>query len=475
MSTIAVASIIGLVVVVVLVLIIWSSRYVKVGPHEAMIMTGAGGQRVVIAGATFVMPVLYKMYRLDLRAHTVPVEREQIYTKNRVPVKVEAALVYKIKGTEEAVKLAAQSLQEKTTQDVSEMIQSVAEGAFRDICGKMTPEQINEDREEFQKQVTEAARVHFDKIGIDLISFVVKQISDPNNYFNNLGAPRLAEVERDARQRKAEADRAATVTEVEQKQASEVRRAETEAEILMAQRDRAVREQQYKADVAVETARAEQSKPRAEATAKQEVVAQQIILAEREAERKQKELLATVVRPAEAERDASVAKAEGDKKSVVLKATGEAERIKITGQADGEASQAKGEGEAAAIKAKLVAEADGLERKADAMTKFTDATMKLEIAKELIRNLPELVKAVAAPIQAIDSIKIVDFGSGNGDRAAGGSNPVERLLGLSPKTLAIADETLKTTLGMSLADMVQLARKGDVTGLTKPAEDNPTQ
>lgn len=495
MILIAVLSIAGLLGLVLLLGVIWASRYVKVGPNKAIVVSGKGGQSVITGGARFVMPVLYKMNELDLEAHTVPVERKGIYTKLRVPINVEAILVYKVNNSDESVKLAAQSLLGKTHEKIKEMVESIAEGAFRDICGKMTPEEINEDRESFQNKVTDVAKGHFEKLGIELVTFSVRHISDDKQYFVNLGAPRLAEVDRDARQRRAEADRTANVTEAEQKLGSEKRQAETQAEVLEAQKLRNVKEQQYVAETAVETAKAQQAGPKATAVAEQDVAVAQTELARKRAEQKQEELVVTIVKPAEAakqktvieaqgQRQAAIEKAEGERqaKRLAAEATqyeleeegkGEAAKIRSIGEAKGAAAKAEGEGEAAAIKAKLFAEADGLEKKAEAMKKFNDATTHLQVTLETIHILPELVRAAASPITGIDSIKVVDFGSNGGSNGNGGSSgngngsggPLDRLLSVSPKTLAVVDETLRNTLGVSLVDMLQLVRSG------KTAED----
>lgn len=241
--------------------------------------------------------------------------------------------------------------------------------------------------------------------------------------------------------------------------------------IAEANKERDVKIAQYDAQIAAEKAKASQAGPQAEALAKQQVVTAETMLAEKQAERTERELLSSVVKPAEAKKRADIAKAEGEKQSRVLAAEadqyeteqegrGEAAKIKNIGEAEGMAARAKGEGEAAAIKAKLLAEAEGLERKAQAMKNFNDAGMGLEISKEIIRMLPELIKAATAPIAAVDSIKIIDVG-GNGTGAnSAGSSPVERLLDISPRSLTVADETLKATLGKGLIEMLSLARTG---------------
>lgn len=456
-----VGSIVGIVVIIGILMAVGSSRYKKAGPHEALIATGKGGQKIVIGGGMFVLPVLYKLYRLGLQARTVPVQRDGIYTKNRVPISVSATMTYKIQGTEEAVKLAAQALQDISEHDISEMVQNIAEGAFRDICGKMTPEQINEDRETFQNQVTENVQSHFGKIGIDLIAFIVSHISDKEQYFESLGAPAIAAVQQDARQKKAEADQKATVTEVEQKKEAETRRAETEAQIFEAQKVRDVKKATYDGEVALERAKADQSGPKQRAVSTQEVVEKEITLKDKEAERKEKELLSTIVKPAEADKKAAVIKAEGEKQKKILEAEGEKESLALRGEGEGTAAEKKGQGEAAGVKAKLFAEAEGLEKKAEAMKKFNDAGMGLQVAMAMIDKLPEIIRAAASPITAIDKMQIIDFGGSNG-ASGDGVGPIAKLLSIPPDVIAKTDASLKATVGVSLTDFIQLIRKGGI-------------
>lgn len=466
MSLITVATLVGVVAVVILLLIVAASRYKKVGPHEALITTGKGGQKVVIGGGMFVMPVLYKTFVQSLSANTVQVHRENILSKNRVPITVDAVLVYRVKGEEEAVKLAAQSFQDKNEKDIASMIEQVAEGAFRDICGRMTPEDINEKREDFQNQVTTTAQGHFDKMGIDLLSFVVTHISDPNNYFKNLGVPASAKVDKEARIERAETNKSATVSEAQQRFEGEKKTAEADADIALAQKERDVRRAEYSADVAKENAKAEQAGPKAKAIAEKDVVEEQTKLAAEKANRKEKELMADVIKPAEAGKTAKIIAAEAQRQEKILEAEGEKQALALRGEGEGVAAQKKGEGEAAGIKAKLFAEAEGLERKAKAMKEFNDAGMELQITLALIDKYPDIIKAIALPISAIDKLEIMDFGGrGNGDGASGG--PIDRILDISPQTLIKAEAVLGKVNTENLRKMIQLLRKGDITAEIK--------
>ncbi len=487
----------ALVVALLVTLGIVSSRYQKVAPNEVLVIAGrkhqikeAGtvktvGHRVVKGGGTFVWPVVEKVSKLSLNAMTIDVSNEDAYTREGVPVIVDSVVIMKIGGDDVSIASAAERFLGFTPEQIQTVAKEVLGGHLRAICSTLSPEEINIDRVAFQQKVLEVAHKDFQNMGLNIDSFTVRQIRDKQGYFESLGKKSTAEVKRNAIIGEAEAlQRDATQKESEAKQAGQVRKAETEAMIAQASKERDVKMAQYQAEIAAEQARAAQSGPRSEAEARQMVVIAQTALAEKEAERKQKELLSSVVKPAEAEKDAAIARAMGEKQARVLKAEasqyeteqegkGEAAKIKNIGLAEGDAARAKGEGEAAAIKAKLIAEAEGLERKATAMQRFNDATMGLQIATELIHTLPELIKASTAPIAAVDSIKIMDFGSSsNGNGVADGhASPVEKLLNISPKSLAVADETLKATLGKGLMDILQLVRSGKTSEINAIAED----
>ena len=495
---IVIGSVVGVILIIFVLSAVGASRYKKAGPHQAFITTGRGGQRVCIGGGMFVWPVVQSLYVMDLQAQKVPVHREGIYSKNNVPITIDVTLVYKVKGDEGSVKLASQALMEMQqefhksgknapTSEISEIVQSVAEGALRDIVGKMTPEEINADRESFQNKVLDTAAGHFDKIGIDLVSFVVNHIMDDKEYFQSLGAPAIAEAKRVAREQVATKNKAATVVEAEQSRDYGIRQAETKAEVFNAEKDRDVKKAGYDALVAVERAKADQAGPQATAQAQQKVVEQETTLAEKRAEKREKELVAEVLKPADAERQKKVIDAEGVKASIIVAAEGEkqskvliADGAKqatvLTGEGEGAAAKARKTGEAEGIKAvmfaeaagtkaKLLAEADGLQAKADAMKNFDGTTIQLEAYKSLIAVLPALVEAAAKPIAGISDVKVIHFTGGKDDKDGGGS-PVSKFLDIPPEVLATTDESLRATVGVGLKEILG-AITGDTAGAIK--------
>jgi flotillin len=188
-------------------------------------------------------------------------------------------------------------------------------------------------------------------------------------------------VTRDARMAKASTDQEAAVREAEAQQIK-----------INAGRDVSLREAETKTQVAAAQARADQSGPLAQAEAQQEVVRKQTELAELEAQRKEKELLSTTVKPAAAQAQAVIAKAEGDKRAKIASAEADAETTRLEGGAEAQIVLTKGE-----------AEAKALAMRADAYKQFNEAA----IIQTVLAALPEIVRAAAEPMGHIDSLTVM--------------------------------------------------------------------
>jgi len=279
-------------------------------------------------------------------------------------------------------------------------------------------------------------------------------------------------VQRDARAGSAQAEQEATIVEAQARQAAEVKAAEADALIAQAQRDLEMKRAQYEASIATERSRAAQAGPLAQAEAERAVIDAKIILAEREAQRKERELEALVVKPARAERRSIEIKAQANRERLVREGEGEAERVRVIGLAEADTLRAKLEAEATGLRLKLEAEAQGLEAKALAMQKLNDASMSLQVATELIHVLPQMLEAANRPLEKIGELRVIDFGGGNG------ASPVQKILGLTPQGLSTLNETLRATLGFSLREAVASLRSGDATlfaGMKSPAAQAPPE
>ena len=470
--------IVAIIIAIVAVVAGWGSRYRKVGPEEALIISGrsrhitvAGpdgnpmrkrvGYRIVTNGAAFIVPFLEKVQSMSLRVISVNVETRGAQSIDGVPITVSGQAMFKVGSTDEMIGNAAERYLGVPMEEIEQDVRDILEGFLRGVCATLTPEQIYKDRIAFQTQIQQEAESDLRSLGIQLDTLTLREIGDEHGYYEALGRTRTAEVQRDARRGQAEANRDADIAEANARLESERRKAEVEAEIASAQKERDVKQAQFKSEVAQESARTEQAGPRSSAEAEQEVVRAQTNLQLRREEERRAQLDATSVADADANRKIAIIQAEGQADAARRKAEGEADAMRASAEARRDARQAEASGEsdyikqtghaeADAIEAKLTAEAEGLRSKAGAMREFTDATMQLEIAKEAFRILPEIVRAAVDPLSHVDSIKIVDFGGSGHNGAAGSGSPLNKLLDISPKALMTAGEVIRETTGWDL-------------------------
>lgn len=468
-----------IVVVVVLALLIaltlLSKNYIKVSPNRAAVISGRTrklgdgttvGYRQVRGGATLVIPFLEKVEYLDLNVITVPLTTTRAYTGQGVPVSVKAVANVKIKGDDQSLRAAAERFLGMPQNEFHQLVFQTLEGHLRAILGTLTVEEINNDRQSFAQKLTSEAAVDLEKMGIGLDALTIQEISDEEGYLDALGKRRTAEVKRDAEIGQAEANRDSKIKASLALQEGEKVRLNTEALIAQSNRETEIQKAQVQAEIEKERATAKQAGPLAEAKAQQEVVAEevriekirtqeQISVQEQEVLRKEKELEATVVKQAEADRKAAVLRAQGAQEAQILEAEGkkqaqiaqaeadaqklqkegqgrataieaegkaEAEKIRALGLAEAEKLQAKGLAEAKAIEAQGLAEATAIKEKAAAWREFNDAARLqtlLEKLPSIIESSAPVFQAIAEPLGKIDKIVMIDNGNGDGNGQSG--------------------------------------------------------
>jgi flotillin len=336
-------------------------------------------------------------------------------------------------------------------------------------------------------------------LGVDVLT--IQEISDEEGYLDALGKRRTAEVKRDATIGEAEATRDAKIKSAMALQEGEQAKFAAEGNIAQAQRDFSIRQAGYAAEIETQKAKAAQAGPLAEATAKQGVVGEEvkiertrtqelISVQEQEVARKQKELEATVIKPAEAERQAAIVRAEAAKQASILEAEGqksamiamaEAQQEKLRQEGIGRAAAVEAEGraeaakieamglaQAKAIEAQGTAEAAAILRKADAWKQFNDAA-KLQTVLE---KLPAILQAstgifgaVAAPMGNIDKLVVIDQGNGAGDGASSG---LTRLAKTSPAVVFNLLQQLEA-LGLNLPSIMEQLGAKQKNGGAQPA------
>src|ERR1700736_6903259 len=312
----------GVAIVVILILLraFVASRYKVAGANEAIIVAGSRGAKVrdehgrvvsapgdkgvkvVVGGGTIVMPLLNRIGKLKLTARQINVQLSDAVTSQGIKVQVQGVATFKIGRDVESLRNAAERFLDAKPEQVDSIVKNVLEGSLRSIVGTLTIEELIRDRQKLLQQVQDAAKGDLATSGLQIDAFTIQSFSDESNYIELLGKQSVATVSRDARMAQASTDQEAAVREA---QAQQIK--------INAGRDVSLREAETKTQVAPPRAGADQAGPLAQAEAQQEVVRKQTELAELEAQRKEKELLSSTVKPAAAEAQAVIARAEGDK------------------------------------------------------------------------------------------------------------------------------------------------------------------
>src|SRR6185369_4616566 len=243
-------SIMAVVLVLMLSLLVWASRYTKVGPNQVLIVSGRKhhiaepdgtvverGFRIVKGGGTFVMPVIEKVDLLSLELLTIDVQTPEVYTSKGVPVKVDGVAQIKVKGDDISIATAAEQFLSKDTAAIMNIATQTMEGHLRAILGTMTVEEIYQNRDAFAAKVQEVAAGDMANMGLGIVSFTIRDIRDGQGYLDALGKPRIAQVKRDAQIAQAEADRDAMIRSSQATQAGQEAKFEADTRIAEAQRD----------------------------------------------------------------------------------------------------------------------------------------------------------------------------------------------------------------------------------------------
>ncbi|TMF07344.1 MAG: hypothetical protein E6I41_11000 [Chloroflexi bacterium] len=387
------------VVVLLLLIAFVASRYHVAGANEALIVAGSRGAKVrdergqvvaspgdkgvkvVVGGGTFVRPLLDRVGKLKLTARQISVQLTDAVTSQGIKVQVQGVATFKIGRDVESLRNAAERFLDAKPEQVDSIVKNVLEGSLRSIVGTLTIEELIRDRQKLLQQVQDAAKGDLATSGLQIDAFTIQSFSDESNYIELFGQQSVSTVSRDARMAKASTDQEAAVREAEAQQVK-----------INAARDVSLREAETRTQVTAAQARADQAGPLAQAEATQEVVRKQTELAQLEADRKEKELLSTTVKPAAADAQAVIARAEGAKRARIASAEADAETTRLEGGAEAQIVLTKGE-----------AEAKALAMRADAYKQFNEAA----IIQTVLAALPDIVRAAAEPMSHIDSLTVL--------------------------------------------------------------------
>ncbi|CAH0119033.1 Inner membrane protein YqiK [Paenibacillus sp. CECT 9249] len=463
-------------VIVVLGLAFWA-RYKTVGPDAAMIVTGSflgskniatddSGRKIKIVrgGGAFIWPIFQRSQFLSLLSHKLDVSTPEVYTEQGVPVIADGVAIIKVGGSVEDVATAAEQFMGKPIESLKSEAQEVLEGHLRAILGSMTVEEVYRNRDKFAQEVQGVAARDLKKMGLQIVSFTIKDVRDKQGYLDALGKPRIAAVKRDAEIAEAEAMRDARIQKAKAEEEGQKAELLRDTNIAEASKEKELKVASFKKEQDTAKAEADQAYHIQEARAKQTMVEEQmkveLVRKEREIDLQEKEILVrqkqydaevkkkadadkyAVEQAAEAEKSRKMREAEALQYSIEAQAKANAEQKRLDGLAIAEAERAKGTADAEVIRLRGLAEAEAKEKLAEAFQKFGEAAV-LDI---IVKMLPELAERIAAPLQSIDKLTVVD--TGNGEGAARVSNYVTQLMATAP-------EMLKSVSGIDLERLIQ--------------------
>ncbi len=442
--------------VLTLMIILWilARMFRKVGPNQALIVYGFGGTRIVTGGGSIIWPMVQSSQELSLELMSFDVSPEQdLYTEQGVAVTVEAVAQIKVKSDPLCIKTAAEQFLSKNSQEREGMIRLVMQGHLRGIVGQLTVEQIVKEPDMVAGKMRSTCADDLSKMGLEVVSFTIKEVRDKNDYIVNMGRPDVARIKRDADVATAEAERDTAIRRASAMRESAVATAQADQERVIAEtaslakqaeatRDMDLKKADYEASVKKAQAQADKAYEIQANIMQQQVAAEQvrvervqkeeqIKVQEAEIQRRERELIATVLKPAEVERQKIEALAEAERQKLSIEAAGQADAIRAQGTAEAEIIKAKGQ-----------AEAEAMTVKAGAFHQYNQAA----ILDKLLTGFPEVVRAIAEPLSKVDKITIVSTGDG----ALG----AEKITADMAKMIAQVPVLFETLSGVKIGDLM---------------------
>lgn len=399
------------------VAIIYGRTHTIVDPDDAT-KTRARGFRI-IHGAALVIPLLEEVVYLDLSNRKIELEVKDIRSLNGVKVDVEAVAIVRIGTKESALEIAATQFgdmdKEKTNELIQDILNKTLEGHFRTIISTMTPEDLYRDRSQFSQEVRSSAGNPLDGMGMVIVDFTIKRVSDQVSYLDSLGVAPAEEEKKKANIAKSIAER--EVVEQQTKDKVKVREAVER---------QTIQEEQSKGKEAIELIQVHERSKIAK-------IESEIAKVKSEIEWMHKKIVLQ-----EKEDELELIKVKFDQKRKVFEAAGSEQAARRKAREVENLAKAESE----AIRLKAQAEADGKRLLAEAY-KELDPTAKMLL---IVEQLPTVLRAllgedglakvfgeIAKPIGNIDSVKIYDFGNGGG--SGGGSGPIDRFANTAPQML----------------------------------------
>src|SRR5215472_6085887 len=224
------------VLAIFLIFAVFARLYRKAGPHEALIVYGLRGTRVIVGGGAVVTPMVETCRGLSLELMSFDVAPQQdLYTKQGVAVTVEAVAQIKVKSDRESILTASEQFLTKPPEEREGLIRLVMEGHLRGIIGQLSVEQIVKEPEMVGDRMRATCAEDMNKMGLEVVSFTIKEVRDKNDYITNMGRPDIARIKRDAEIASAEADRDTAIRRADAMRAAAVAKAKADQERVQAE------------------------------------------------------------------------------------------------------------------------------------------------------------------------------------------------------------------------------------------------
>jgi flotillin len=448
-----------MILAILFLMAMFAKLFRKAGPHEAIIVYGFRGTRVVKGRGTVIFPMVENCRGLSLELMSFDVAPKQdLYTRQGVAVTVEAVAQIKVKSDPESILTAAEQFLTKSPDEREGLIRLVMEGHLRGIIGQLTVEEIVKQPEMVGERMRSTCADDMNKMGLEVISFTIKEVRDKNEYITNMGRPDVARIKRDADVAAAEAERDTAIRRAQASREAAIAQAQADQERVLAQtlsqakqaeaqRDLDVKKAEYLELVKKQQAQADktyeiqtnvmQQRVRAEEVTIHQVEKEhEVKVQEAEIARRENELIATVLKAAEYERKRIETLAEAERQRTITEAEGRASAIRAQGEAEAEIIFKKGEAEAKAMNVK-----------AEAYQQFNQAA----IVDKLISGMPEIVRALASPLANVDKITIVSTGNG-------ATSGMHKITGDITEMAAQIPALFETLSGMPMSELLSKVR-----------------
>lgn len=466
------------VVIIIAVLLILATGYVKAPADRAFIISGLHKKpRILIGRAGIKIPFLERKDVLLLKQISIDIKTNgYVPTHDFIGVDIDAIAKVRIMDSEAGLALAAKNFLNMNEKQIVEALTDSLQGNMREIIGTINLKELNTDRKQFGDQVQQKAQTDMNALGVEIISCNIQRVDDENRLIIALGQDNMSQIQKDASIAKANADRDVAIAESRaQREANDARiEAETvisernnELEIKKAELKTIADVKQAEADAAYAIQQQEQRRTIETATVNAEIakVERETELKKQEVAVQEETLNATIRKQADADRYAAEEKAKAQRFQIEQAA--EAEKFKRIAEAEAklqeqmkeaEGIKAKGQAEAESIAAKGKAEAEAMDKKAEAMLKYGNAA----ITQMIVEKLPEIAASVAKPYESIDKITII----------GGGDNGVNGIGSYVPAALAQTMAAMKEATGIDLKDLIEangkearITKNVNITGL----------